>query len=89
MPHHTADGGEPRMNVLLITCDQWRADALGCAGHPVVRTPAMDRLAAEGVRFACHYTQAAPCGPARSSLYTGMYQMNTRAVSNGSPSHGW
>ena len=27
-----ADGGEPRMNVLLITCDQWRADALGCAG---------------------------------------------------------
>lgn len=73
------------MNVLFITCDQWRADSLSCSGHPVVRTPSLDRLASEGMRFARHYTQSAPCGPARASLYTGQYLMNTRAVTNGSP----
>ena len=73
------------MNVLLITLDQFRGDSLGCAGHPVVRTPALDELAAHGVRLARHYSQAAPCAPGRASLYTGMYQMNHRVVSNGTP----
>ena len=54
-------------------------------GHPVVRTPSLDRLAAQGVRLPRHYTQAAPCGPARASLYTGTYQMNHRVVGNGTP----
>ena len=40
-----------RPNVLLITCDQWRGDCLSAAGHPVVRTPNADALAAEGVLF--------------------------------------
>ncbi|MCB1005014.1 MAG: sulfatase-like hydrolase/transferase, partial [Acidimicrobiales bacterium] len=44
-----------------------------------------DRLAAEGVRFARHYSQCAPCSPGRASLYTGMYQMNHRVVANGTP----
>jgi arylsulfatase A-like enzyme len=79
--------GEPEtpLNVLLITCDQWRGDTLGCAGHPVVRTPSLDSLAADGVRFEKHYCQATPCGPSRASLYTGMYQLNTRVVANGTP----
>jgi arylsulfatase A-like enzyme len=51
----------------------------------VVRTPNLDRLAREGVRLARHYSQAAPCGPGRASLYTGMYQMNHRVVANGAP----
>lgn len=72
-------------NILLITADQWRADCLGVAGHPVVKTPNIDLLAEEGVRFARHYAQAAPCSPARASLYTGLYQMNTRVVFNGTP----
>ena len=72
-------------NVLLITADQWRADSLGCAGHPVVKTPNIDRLAQEGVRFARHYAQAAPCSPARACLYTGLYQMTNRVVMNGTP----
>jgi arylsulfatase A-like enzyme len=76
------------MNVVLVTCDQWRADALSCAGHPVVRTPALDRLAAEGVRFASHFGQSAPCSPGRASLYTGMYQMNTRVCTNQTPLDG-
>lgn len=72
-------------NVLLITLDQFRGDCLSAAGHPVVRTPNLDRLAADGVRLARHYSQAAPCGPGRASLYTGMYQMNHRVVANGTP----
>src|SRR5690606_994101 len=72
-------------NVLLITLDQFRGDSLSCAGHPLVRTPNLDALAAEGVRLARHYSQAAPCAPGRASLYTGMYQMNHRVVANGTP----
>lgn len=73
------------MNVLFITLDQLRGDCLSAAGHPLVRTPNLDRLAAEGVRFARHYSQAAPCGPGRACLYTGTYQFNNRVVANGTP----
>jgi arylsulfatase A-like enzyme len=74
-----------RPNVLFITLDQFRADTLSCAGHPLVQTPNLDALAAQGVRFARHYSQAAPCGPGRAALYTGTYQMNNRVVANGTP----
>jgi len=72
-------------NVLLITLDQFRADCLSIAGHPLVRTPNLDRLAQQGVRLTKHYSQCAPCSPGRASLYTGMYQMNHRVVANGTP----
>ena len=72
-------------NVLFITCDQWRGDSLSAAGHPVVRTPNVDALAAEGVLFRRHYAGAAPCSPARACLYTGLYQMNNRVCRNGTP----
>lgn len=74
-----------RPNVLLITLDQFRGDTLSCAGHPVVHTPNLDAIAAQGVRFARHYAQAAPCAPGRAALYTGTYQMNNRVVANGTP----
>ena len=54
-----------------MTLDQCRADVLGAAGHPLVATPTLDALCAEGVRFASHYSQAAPCSPGRAALYTG------------------
>ena len=73
------------MNILLITLDQFRGDCLSAAGHPIVKTPHLDRLAAEGVRFARHYSQCSPCAPGRASLYTGLYQMNHRVVANGTP----
>ena len=72
-------------NVLFITVDQWRAECLSYLGHPIVKTPNLDRLAARGVLFQNHYAQSAPCGPSRASLYTGMYAMNHRAVLNGTP----
>lgn len=74
---------QTRPNILLITADQWRGDCLGCAGHPAVLTPNIDRLATEGTRFARHYAPCSPCSPARASLHTGLYQMNHRVVWNG------
>ena len=73
------------MNVLLITLDQLRADCVSAAGHAVVRTPNLDRLARDGVHFTRHYSQAAPCSPGRACLYTGTYQMTNRVVGNGTP----
>jgi arylsulfatase A-like enzyme len=74
-----------RRNILLITADQWRADCLGAAGNTIIRTPNIDALAAEGVLFERHYTAVTPCGPARTSIFTGMYAHNHRSVRNGSP----
>jgi len=51
----------------------------------VVRTPNLDALAAEGVLFRRHYANAAPCGPSRASLHTGMYLQNHRSGTNGTP----
>ena len=72
-------------NVLFITVDQWRGDCLSCMGHGVVETPNIDALAASGVLFANHWANAAPCGPSRACLYTGMYMQNHRSVMNGTP----
>lgn len=72
-------------NVLYLTVDQWRGDCLSAAGHPLVRTPTLDALAARGVRFAHHWANTAPCGPSRTTLHTGMYAQNHRSVLNGTP----
>jgi arylsulfatase A-like enzyme len=73
------------VNVLLITLDQFRGDCLSVAGHPVVRTPNLDRLASAGTLLPRHYSQSAPCSPGRACLYTGTYQFNNRVVGNGTP----
>jgi len=73
------------LNVLFITADQWRAECLSALGHPVVRTPNLDALAREGVLFAKHFANAAPCGPSRTTLHTGMYLQNHRSGTNGTP----
>ncbi len=62
-----------RPNVLLLYADDWRHDTLGCAGHPVVRTPHLDRLAREGVRFTHAGVTTAVCGISRASLLTGQW----------------
>jgi len=79
-----------RKNVLFIVVDQWRADFVphvmrseGCV--PFLNTPNLDRLCRSGVTFKNHVTTAVPCGPARASLLTGLYQMNHRAVQNTIP----
>lgn len=73
------------MNVLFVTADQWRGDCLSCVGHPAVRTPNLDRLADDAVLFTRHFAQATPCGPSRASLHTGLYALNHRSITNGTP----
>ncbi len=72
-------------NVLFIMCDQLRYDYLGCTGHPTLRTPHIDRLAARGVRFDRAYVQSPICGPSRMSTYTGRYVRSHGATWNNTP----
>ncbi len=66
-------GAPDRPNVLLIQADQFRWDCLGAAGHPDVRTPQLDRLAADGVRYSDAYCPLPICTPSRYSLLTGLH----------------
>jgi arylsulfatase len=68
-------------NILLIMCDQLRADALGCTGN-WVKTPHIDRIGREGVRFANCVTNSPVCLPARISMATGRYPHNTGVWDN-------
>ena len=61
------------MNVIFIITDQQRADHLGCAGNPILKTPNLDRLASEGVRFNSAYVANPMCMPNRCSIMTGQY----------------
>lgn len=63
----------PAKNILFIMCDRLRFDYLGCTGHPTIRTPNIDRLAARGVTFANAHCQSPVCGPSRASVHTGRY----------------
>ena len=72
-------------NVLWIMCDQLRFDYLSCYGHPHLRTPNIDALAARGVRFTRAYVQSPVCGASRMSYYTGRYMRSHGANWNGFP----
>jgi len=72
-------------NVLFIMCDQLRADHLSCAGHPHLKTPAIDGLARRGVLFPRAYVQSGLCGPSRMSYYTGRYMFSHGATWNRVP----
>jgi arylsulfatase len=61
------------LNILILYADDWRHDVLGVAGHPVVKTPQLDRLAGEGVRFTHNYVTTSICGVSRASLYSGQW----------------
>jgi choline-sulfatase len=60
-----------RPNIILLLPDEVRADSLACYGNPVTKTPNLDRLAAEGARFANCHVQYPVCGASRCSLLTG------------------
>jgi len=62
-----------RPNILFIMTDQHHADALGFAGHPLVKTPNLDKLAAQGAWFRQMYSCSAICAPSRTSFFTGAY----------------
>jgi len=80
------------MNVVYLVTDQHRWDILGCSGHPMVQTPNIDALAAEGTRFTNAFTPSAICTPARASLFTGLFPTAHGMTANVSPQEdlaGW
>ena len=74
-----------RPNILFLIADEMRADCLGIAGHPMVKTPNLDKLAREGVRFTRAYAAAPVCSPDRATLFTGRYSHSHGVVMNDLP----
>jgi len=69
--------------ILFVTTDQQRYDALGCNGGRAARTPAVDALAARGVRYTRMHAQSVVCMPARASMITGQYVRTHGVLMNG------
>lgn len=70
-------------NVVVILADQFRKDCIGAYGNPCVRTPNIDRLAAQGIRFERSYVANPICGPNRATWFSGMYPSNHGVYTNG------
>ena len=70
-------------NILWISTDQQRFDALGCYGNDLIHTPNIDRLAENGVLFENAFCQSPICTPSRASFLTGRYPRTTRCRQNG------
>jgi choline-sulfatase len=69
-------------NLIFILSDEHNKRVTGCYGHPMVRTPNLDALAARGTRFTSAYTNCPICVPARASFATGRYVHQTRCWDN-------
>jgi len=78
-----AEPGEKRPNILYVFTDQQFAEALSVAGNEWVKTPAMDSLAATGVRFDVAYCTHPFCSPSRASMLTGLMPHEHGVVTNG------
>lgn len=76
---------EMRPSFLIICTDQMRADHMGCAGNPVIRTPHLDALATEGVNLSRAYVNCPLCMPGRATLFTGLTPRGHRVRTNGIP----
>ena len=71
-----ASAVERKPNVVFVFADQWRAQAMGYAGDPNVRTPTLDKLANSSVRFSTAVSTCPVCSPYRGSLITGQYPLS-------------
>ncbi len=69
-------------NILLIHADQHRYDCVGANGHPLLKTPNLDRLAAEGMRFSHAFCPSPICAPSRASMLTGAWPSRHRSICN-------
>jgi arylsulfatase A-like enzyme len=86
MPNNVQNGQRvTRPNFLLFITDQHRVDYLGCYGHPILKTPHIDSIAARGTRFKRFYVATPVCMPNRATLMTGRMPSVHGARSNGLP----
>ncbi|MHC4539250.1 MAG: sulfatase-like hydrolase/transferase [Planctomycetota bacterium] len=75
-------------NILFILADNYNPNVVGCAGHPIVKTPNIDRLAAKGTYFSNCYCGSPLCAPARASLISGMFPSDVDSWCNATPFQG-
>jgi N-sulfoglucosamine sulfohydrolase len=71
--------GKKRPNILLLIADDLGDRDTGCYGHPTIRTPSLDRIAAGGMRFTNAFVTTSSCSPSRTSMFTGRYPHATGA----------
>jgi N-sulfoglucosamine sulfohydrolase len=71
--------GQDRPNIIIFIADDISYNDFGCYGHPVIKTPNIDRLAANGLRFTNAFLTTSSCSPSRNSIITGRYPHNTGA----------
>ena len=76
---------QTKPNFLIFCTDQQRADHIGCANNPILKTPNIDKIAQEGVRFSSCYTSSPACMPARATMFTGLTTRASNMRSNGIP----
>lgn len=70
-------------NIIYILLDDAGYGDFGCHGQKILRTPNVDRLASEGLRFTRHYAGSTVCAPSRATLLTGLHSGHSRIRSNG------
>lgn len=75
-------------NLLFIMSDEHNKEMTGCYGHPVVKTPNIDKLASNGVRFESAYCNSPICVPSRASMATGRYPHQIESWDNAHPYDG-
>lgn len=79
---HAADKGKRPPNIIFILADDLGYGDLGCYGQKRIRTPHLDKLAADGIRFTQAYAGSTVCAPSRSCLMTGLHTGHTRIRGN-------
>lgn len=77
-----AEPRDERPNVVFILTDDQRADCMSCAGHPFLKTPNLDRVAAEGARFENAFVTTSLCSPSRASFLSGLYAHTHKVIDN-------
>ena len=82
---HEKSGPGSLSRIVLIMTDSQRADMVGCYGNPDMKTPSLDRLAAEGLRFDRAYTCSPVGSPARAAIFTGTWPHSNGMLANTMP----
>ncbi len=80
-----SQAAEKPVNIVFILVDDQRNDTLGCGGHPVIKTPVIDKLAEQGVRFENAYVNTAICMASRATIFTGLTETSHGFTGGGPP----